>query len=155
MPVAPVFCWGRSIGHSVLPTGPPLMFSSRVSAADTQPASVPLPRQTHGCPHPVCLLASIPPSLQMDAPVLLGLDSGPGCRHLTWHQTLSSPARRALSSKALLEMFPILIPCVPDTAAHTFSPGLLPGHSRDAFSPEASLHGGGTQTKAQFIPCKM
>lgn len=41
------------------------------------------------------------------------------------------------------------------TAAHVFAPGLLLALSRDAFSPEAAPHGGGTPTKAQFIPCKM
>lgn len=41
------------------------------------------------------------------------------------------------------------------TAAHVFAPGLLLALSRDAFSPEAAPDGGGTPTKAQFIPCKM
>lgn len=91
----------------------------------------------------------------MDALVLLGLESGPGCRHLTWLQTLSPLAQRALASEALPEMLSIPIPRVLGTAAHAFVPGLLLGLSRDAFNPEDALHGGGTQTKTQFIPCKM
>lgn len=130
------------------------MFSSRVLAADTQLVPVP-PQQTPGCPHPVGMLASIPLSLQRDVLILLGLDSGTGRCHLTWLQILSPSVQQALASKALLELFPILTPCMPGMAAHAFTPGLLPRPSRDAFSPEAALHGGGTQTKTQFIPRKM
>lgn len=96
----------------------------------------------------MCVLATIPLSLRVDAPVLLGLDFGPGCRRLTWLQTLSPPAQRALASEALPETFPIAVPCVLGTAVHAFALGLLSGPSRDVFSLEAALHrAGGNSSK--------
>lgn len=66
-----------------------------------------------------------------------------------------SPGTVSIANEALLEMLPSPTPCVPGTAAHAFAPGLLSGPSRDAFSPEAAPHGGGTPAKARFIPCMM
>lgn len=130
----------------------PLMLRDRVLAGDAQLVPVPPARDTWVSS--LCV-GSHPtfPADQCTGPLGTRL-----CARTTSFDLSSdpeSPGTVSIANEAVLEMLPSPTPCVPGTAAHTFAPGLLSGPSRDAFSPEAAAHGGGTPTKAPFIPCMM